>query len=112
MLTNREKDDLYTIIASVLGDDHTIRQYKSQFNDRTVGIVEDAVNASVKCNSNMKEFVIALLGGASLATRGWLKRSIKEFSKLLKDKGMTLNGYGCLVGTKSRWKSAIITSTI
>lgn len=70
MLSNKEKDDLYTVITAVLGEDYTIKQYVSQFNERTVAVIEDAINASVKCNSNMKSLVIEVIGAAAIAAGG------------------------------------------
>lgn len=97
MLSNIEQEELYSIITTVLGEDAMIKRCTYQFNDRTIAIVEDAITASIKCNSTMKELVINLAGASVIASKGWLKRVFKEFSKRLKDKSVKFSGYGCLV---------------
>lgn len=46
MLSRMEKDKLYEINSAVLGEDYTIKAYKSGFNKSTVSIVEKTVEAS------------------------------------------------------------------
>ncbi|KPQ30626.1 MAG: hypothetical protein HLUCCX14_00730 [Marinobacter excellens HL-55] len=110
MLTTSEKDALYILIAATLGDDLSIRSRKSQFNNRTFDVVEDMIIANMDCNANLRELIVDLLGGSSMLTRGWLKQILKTSKNKIKE--MDLHGYGCLVSTKSRWKSAIVTSVI
>ncbi len=111
MLTSQEKDDLYFLIALILGEDPSIKAYKPSFNDQTVGVVEDMIAANIECNKTMKDLLSGLLSGGRVAAKGWLKKSLGSLKKSLK-KSVPLNGYGCLVSTKSRWKSAIIFTAV
>src|SRR5690606_29826629 len=104
MLTTSEKDALYILIAATLGDDPSIRSRKSQFKNRTGGVVEDMITANVDCNATMRELIVNLLGGCSMLSRGWLKRSGKTSRNRIRE--MHRRRYGCLVSTKTRWKSA------
>ncbi len=110
MLSNEEKDYLYDIISAVIGEDHSIKVYKIGFNETTIDVVEKMVEQNFQCNSNMKELIKGLLGGASILSKGWLKKMLKVGKKEVSK--TELKGYGCLVSVKSKWKSAIINSTI
>jgi hypothetical protein len=57
----------------------------------------------------MRELIAELVGGTSILTKGWLKPLLKTGKKLIKS--TELKGYACLVGTKARWKGALIVST-
>ncbi len=46
MLTSEEKDYLYEIISSVIGEDHSIKAYKPSFNESTISVVEEMVEAN------------------------------------------------------------------
>jgi hypothetical protein len=48
MLSNAEKDKLYEIIIALLGEDETFVIYKSTFNDKTVDIVEQMIEANIQ----------------------------------------------------------------
>ena len=49
MLSETEKEALYQTIVTVFGEDHSLRQYKNGFNERTVQIVEPVfVNVPVR----------------------------------------------------------------
>lgn len=110
MLTSTEKDFLYEIISAVIGEDSSIKAYKIGFNESTISIVEDMVEANFQCNANMKELIKGLLGGASHLSKGWLKKLIKGTKKSISKN--QLKGYGCLASVKARWKTAIISSTM
>jgi hypothetical protein len=110
MLTSGEKDYLYEIISSVIGEDHSIKGYRSSFNESTISVVEEMVEANFQCNANMKELIKGLLGGSSRLSKGWLKKLLKGTKKKLSK--TQLKGYGCLASVKSRWKTAIIGTTI
>ena len=112
MLTIEEQNDLYDVIVASLGEDSSIRGVKAGFNELTVDQVEQVIIEQAKCNQLMKELVADLLGGSSLFAKGWLRKNLKKFSKTLKDEKVKFNGYGCLVKTKSNWKSAIMATTI
>jgi hypothetical protein len=110
MLQNHEKDRLYTIITAVLGEDNSIKAYKNGFNSHTVEIVEEMINANTKCNANLKRLLSDLLGISGAFVKGWLRKTLSTAKRNLT---LTdLNGYGCLVSVKSRWKTAIINSTL
>lgn len=110
MLSSEDKQNLYKFIAACIGDDHSIKQYQPLFNDHTIAVVEEMVNENIKCNARMKELLKGLIGGAAHLTKGWLKKLLKTAKKELAE--IQLNGLGCLVIVKSRWKSAIMVSTI
>lgn len=110
MLTASEKDYLYDVISSVLGEDQTIKQYRHGFNESTVSVVEKMIDANSRCNDNMKQLLVDLMLAGSIATKGWLRKALKEGRKKI-DKE-ELRGYACLVSVKSRWKTAIISTAI
>lgn len=110
MLSRSEKDYLYQIIVAVIGEDISIKTYKSGFNEQTVTVVEKMIAGNHQCNLAMKELFKDLLGASTLMTRGWLKKVLKASKKVIST--TELKGYGCLVVSKSKWKSAIIISTI
>ncbi len=110
MLSVSEKEYLYEIISAVIGEDSTIKKCRYSFNDSTVEVVEKMIDANSKCNAAMKELLLDLMLAGSFATKGWLKKVLKKARKKLKKE--ELRGYGCLASVKSRWKTAIITSTI
>lgn len=110
MLTSAEKDYLYDFISAVIGEDHSIKAYKTSFNESTILVVEEMVEANFLCNANMKELITGLLGGSAHLSKGWLKKLIKGTKK--KVSKSQLKGYGCLASVKSRWKTAIISSAI
>lgn len=110
MLTSAEKDYLYEVISAVIGEDNSIKVYKASFNESTISVVEEMVEANFQCNANMKELIKGLLGGSARLSKGWLKKLLKGTKKKLSK--TQLKGYGCLASVKSRWKTAIISSTI
>ncbi|MAY42998.1 MULTISPECIES: hypothetical protein [unclassified Neptuniibacter] len=112
MLTEKEKRDLYEIIEFTIGRDTSIQRNISSFNERTVLAVEEMLNEISRCNGSMKELIVNLVSGSSILAKGWLKRSLNEFNRMLKYKQAALNGYGCMVSVKSYWKNAIIVTTI
>lgn len=110
MLTLNEKEHLYEIITSVIGYDSSIRAYKNSFTENTVDVVEKMIEADIKCNASMKELLSDLLFVGRAGAKGWLRRILKNQIKYLKKND--IKGAGCLVSVKSRWKKAIIMSTI
>lgn len=110
MLTSTEQDNLLDIIVYVTGNDTSISSYKRNFNSHTALVVEEMLEESTKCNSSMRDFVSDLLGAGQLMTRGWLRTALRTGKKLVRSR--ELRGYLCLMGVKSKWKSAIIHSTI
>lgn len=112
MLTRMEQDDLYTVIASVFGEDASIKAVKYQFNEQTVEVVEEAIAAKANCDGAMKSLLVGLLGASTMLTKGWLRKVVSKFAKGIRSDNVKLNGYGCLVGSKAKWKTPIITSTI
>lgn len=110
MLSAQEQADLYMVYAAVLGDDPEVRGAQPSFNEKTANLIEEAVVEATKCNARMKSLVIGLLGGTSIFAKGWLRKGLRKFAKALKDEGVKLNGAGCILVTKSKWKSPIIAS--
>ena len=110
MLTILEKENLYNLIVSIIGEDATIKLYKQNFNENTVDVVEDMLSADSKCNQNMRKLILDLSKSGGLVAKGWLRKLLKFNKKVLKE--IDLKGYGCQVSVKSRWKTAIINSAI
>lgn len=109
-LTEQEKDQLYSIISAFIGEDIAILAARSRFTEQTVAVVEDMVTTNMNCNESMKSLVSEILSGGRVLATGWLKRALGAASKAVKNS--TLNGYGCLVTTKSRWKTEILVSAM
>lgn len=112
MLSVEEQADLYRVYASALGEDAQVKAVESRFNEDTLDAVEAAVSAAAQCNANMAKLLGNLLGGGSVFAKGWLKKGLKRIGKRLRDDQVKLNGYGCMVATKAKWREAIIMSTI
>lgn len=110
MLTANEKDYLLEMIFAVIGEDQAVRNYKSGFNEETVAVVEQMIEANTSCNENMRKLAKDLLGGSTTLAKGWLKKVLKSAKKRVS--ASELHGYGCLVSTKSRWKTRIISTAI
>ncbi|GGY76278.1 hypothetical protein [Marinobacter zhanjiangensis] len=110
MLSANEKDYLLEMIFAVIGEDQAVRNYKSGFNEETVAVVEQMIEANASCNENMRKLAKDLLGGSGTLAKGWLKKVLKSTKK--KVSASELRGYGCLVSTKSRWKTRIISTAI
>lgn len=70
MLNPDEKEALYEIIVAVIGEDLSIKAYKSGFNEKTVLVVEEMTDANARCNKNMRELVTDFPGASTLMTRG------------------------------------------
>ncbi len=111
MLTTNEQNTLYKLIVAFIGEDQGIKNYKSGFNERTILVVEDMIKANINCNLAMKNLLSGLVSAGKLTTRGWLKKALASIGYGLKSSG-PLKGAGCLVVTKSKWKMAIISSSI
>jgi hypothetical protein len=110
MLSSSQKDYLYQIIVAAIGEDISIKSYKSKFNEETVSVVEKMIAGNRQCNTAMKELFKDLVGASSMMTRGWLKKVLKASKKVISKTEM--KGYGCMVVSKSKWKSAIIITAI
>tara|TARA_R110002126_G_scaffold43475_7_gene124530 strand:- start:525 stop:857 length:333 start_codon:yes stop_codon:yes gene_type:complete len=110
MLKTNEKARLYELITAMIGEDASIKAYKSGFNQSTVIVVEEMIDASLTCNANMKKLISDLLGVSGTLARGWLSKALATANRNVSI--TELKGYGCLVSVKSRWKTAIINSTI
>jgi len=110
MLTPAEKEMLYKLIATVMGDDLSIKSRMSRFNLRIVDVVEEMIVANENCNESIKKLVTDLLGGSATLAKGWLRTFIKGSKRRISR--INFHGYGCSVATKSRWRSAIVASVI
>ena len=108
MLSDKEKDELYLLIATLIGEDESIKARKSAFNLKTVKVVEKMMAANVDCNASVKKLLASLATGKSITSSDWLKKSLDALSKFIRKH--EFKGYGCLVSTKARWKSAILIS--
>lgn len=110
MLTLEEKETLYLVIAGTFGEDITIKNRVTSFNDETVKVVEKMLTENKKCNKNMAELVADLVSKTGSLRKGWLKKILKNSKDVIAN--IEINGYSCLVTVKSKWKADILTSTI
>lgn len=110
MLTQEEKDALYLLVTATIGEDPSLKQSRHYFNEQTVVVVETMLTENAKCNYSMKELIVGLLGGASMLTKGWLRKWLRTANKVLRQEQVKLQGYACLVTTKAHWRSAIIST--
>ncbi|SOB77086.1 hypothetical protein SAMN04488490_2848 [Marinobacter sp. LV10R510-11A] len=94
MLSRTEKEDLLAVI-DILFDDNQLRRLKSNFNEDTAYIVEQAIEELIKCNASMKELVTGLVAGASILTGGWLRQSLDKIAQALRDKQLQFDGMAC-----------------
>lgn len=109
-LSEQEKDQLYSIISAIIGEDAAIHAARSRFTGDTVSVVEDMLATNMNCNESMKLLVGEMLSGGRVLANGWLRRALGTASKAVKNGA--LKGYGCLVSTKSRWKTEILVSAM
>ncbi len=112
MLTAQEKEDLYLIISSTIGHDAAIKQRKPLYNEQTIEVTEQMVNAIANCNSNMKSLIAGLVDGPSVLAKGALRKLLRRFSRALNNDSTKIKGYACLVVAKSHWKREILVSTM
>src|SRR5690554_2526348 len=110
-LSNTEKDDLLKVVEVLFGHDPGIERLKDSFNTRTVETVEDALEALVRCNANMRSLVVGLIGGTGLLVRGWLREILSKLRKELESNRIKFDGLACKVVSAYNWKSAIVIST-
>lgn len=80
-LTEQEKDQLYSIISAIIGEDAAILAARSRFTDQTVSVVEDMLTTNMNCNESMKLLVSEMLAGGRVLATGWLKRVLGAASK-------------------------------
>ena len=109
-LTHEEKDELYGVIEIMFGYDSQLESLKPNYTEETVEVVETALEALIKCNDNMKELVVGLLGGARYLAKGWLKKILGNLKKRLDSEKIKFNGIGCRNVSLYNWKSAIVIS--
>lgn len=110
-LSVKEKEDLYKVIVSVIGEDSSIKMAKPMFNEQTIVVVRSLIEADRMCNEAMKELVTNLMTAGRLPARKWLKKALGRINSVIKASA-DFNGYGCSATVKARWKSSIISSTI
>lgn len=108
MLSNSEKEKLYRVIVSVIGEDASIKSVAKSFNMKTVSIVETMVKTSYQCNENMETLVSGLLTPAAFRGTGWLLKILKLANVVIPKRN--LKGLGCTVMVKARWRSPILLS--
>jgi|SRR5690554_232352 len=110
MLTRQEKNDLATIV-DILFNDNQLRSLKYSFSERTVDVVEQAMEELVKCNASMKELVMGLVSGASVVARGWLRQSLDKIAQALSDKQLQFDGVACRNQVAANFRQEIYLST-
>lgn len=111
MLSKAEQEGLYNVIEAVLGADANLRNARYRFNDQTVEVAEKMIEENAKCNANMKQLVTDLLAGGKVMAKGWLRKAISKAQTQVK-RSDSFKGYGCLATTKSRWRTALINTTV
>ena len=68
------------------------------------------ISSNLNCNEAMKSLAADLVSGGRVLATGWLRRSLGHAAKAIRKS--VLKGYGCLVTTKSRWKTDILVSAM
>jgi hypothetical protein len=110
MLTRQEKNDLVTIV-DILFNDNQLRSLKYSFSERTVDVIEQAMEELVKCNASMKELVMGLVSGASVIGRSWLRQSLDKIAQALRDKQLQFDGMACRNQVAANFRQEIYLST-
>lgn len=110
MLSRQEREDLVAVV-NILFDDNQLRSLKHSFNERTVDVVEQAMNELVKCNASMKELLAGLVSGASIGAGGWLRRSLDKIAQALRDKQLQFDGMACRNQVAANFRQEIYLST-
>ncbi len=110
MLTRQEKNDLVTIV-DILFNDNQLRSLKYSFSERTVDVIEQAMEELVKCNASMKEPVMGLVSGASVIGRSWLRQSLDKIAQALRDKQLQFDGMACRNQVAANFRQEIYLST-
>lgn len=108
MLSEKQKADLLLLIELFIGEDASISRHRTHFNDATVDVVERMIDANKECNQTVRKLFADLANGGQAISRGWLKSVLGTLGETIS--ASDLNGYGCRVTAKSKWKTAIILS--
>lgn len=111
MLTAAEKDSLYQLIRIGVGDNATIKAYRTQFNLQTVAVVETMLSELAKCNDSIKSLMQDLAGGGKTVAKGWLKKALGQAHKQIK-KSDQWNVAACRNTVASKWTTAIVNTVI
>lgn len=109
-LTVEEQNDLLEIIDVVFGYNSEFHSLKQFFNEKTVDVVEIALNELLRCNESMKLLIAELVGATAILTKGWLKRALNVTSYVLKNERVKLNGLGCRERVISLYSNEVRTS--
>ena len=94
-LTDEEKASVIEIIEIIYGRDSSLASLKSNVNQRTVAALEETLTLLEKCNGDMKNLIVNLIGGTAHASSGWLKRSLKALNRALKNDQIRFDGLAC-----------------
>lgn len=111
-LEPREQAHLLEIINSLYGSTGQFEPYKYAFNQRTLEVTEALLMDLRRCNHQMKILLMGIAGGASLATRGWLRGVLQKTAEELKEDRTLLNGAACRNTIRSKGTFLIIETTI
>ncbi len=110
-LTAEEKNSVIEIMESIYGYDSSLVVQKNSINQQTVEALEETFATLEKCNSQMKELVVSLIGASALANKGWLRLALKSVASTLKNDKLKFQGIACrsVVGAS---RKSIIYSTL
>jgi len=110
-LTQEEKLEVIEIMETIYGYDSSLVAQKDAINEQTVEALEEAISALEKCNDDMKDLVLRLVGAAARGSKGWLRWSLKSLSRALKNEQLKFNGLACrnVIGAS---RKSIIYSTL
>lgn len=110
MLTAIEKNKLYDIITSVIGENASLRTKKHLFNEQTVNVVKDMIKANKDCNEAMKSLATNLMHVSKISASRWVKRAFTILKGYTEES--EFNGLACRNTTALHWKTAIEATTI
>lgn len=110
MLTVKEKESLYFLIVAIIGEDPSIKIRKTDFNEQTVTVVENMIDADRGCNKAMKELLTNVVTAGRLPAKKWLRKVLGRINDLIKSSD-DFEGLGCNASVKIKWKQPIIMST-
>lgn len=111
-LTQIEKDQLMEIIEVSFGYNSKISAFKDNFNDYTVEVVEQALEALSECSVTLKQLILSVVSVGTLMTKGWLKKFLGDVYNAIRNEKVKLSGAGCRFSTISKWQSEIVNTAI
>ncbi len=106
-LTEKEKEQVADILY-ILYSATVIEVNKKNINRETIDALEKALSSIEKCNHDMKILLAQLIGGSSLISKGWFRKTLSKIHREVTNNKIKLNGLACRVTGAIYHKSAIL----